>query len=325
MRKVGYCICCIVMCFSLIQCGSGTKGSHESAGAETPVFCPPPFDADSAYIHIRKQLQFGPRIPNSQAHELCGDYLENTLRRFGARVEVQRPLIKAWDGKWLKCRNIIGSYNVNQKERVLLLTHWDCRPWADNDPNQTNRHRPVDGANDGASGVGVLLEVARQLGMQNPQIGVDILLTDLEDYGRPESGDEESWCLGTQYWAKNAQEKGYKARFGILLDMVGAPNASFPLEGFSMQYAPDVVWKVWSVGQSLGYGQYFRNDRLGMITDDHVFVNRLAGIPTIDIIHFNEQGFGSYWHTSDDGMQNISVSTLRAVGETVLKVIREEK
>ncbi|MBP5307110.1 MAG: M28 family peptidase [Paludibacteraceae bacterium] len=315
----------ICMCLVVVQCGGRKDGMLGSVQTDGNVLQPPAFEADSAYAYVRKQVEFGPRVPNSQAHELCGDYLVAMLRGFGAEVQEQKTDIKAWDGRLLQCRNIMASYNVNQKDRVLLLAHWDSRPWADNDPDPDDRFHPVDGANDGASGVGVLLEIARQLGMHQPHIGIDILLTDLEDYGRTGGNDEDSWCLGTQYWAKNAVAQGYKARYGILLDMVGAPNAVFPHEGFSLQYASAVVQKVWSAGQILGYGQYFRNARLGMITDDHVVVNRMTGIPAIDIIHFDEQGFGSYWHTSDDGMQNVSVSTLRAVGETVLKVIREEQ
>ena len=291
----------------------------------------PEFVADSAYIYVKNQVDFGPRVPNTNAHEECAKYLVAELKRFGAQTFEQRVDLKAFDGTILKSVNIIGSYNPEAKTRVLLFSHWDSRPWSDHDPLLVNRTKPVLGANDGASGVGILLEMARLLNIQKPDIGVDIIFFDAEDYGAPESfqgNSGDSWCLGSQYWSKNPHIKGYTAKYGILLDMVGAPDATFYKEEISMHYAGHVVNKVWSVAEQSGFGQYFRDDKIGGITDDHLYVNKIIGIPSIDIIHYNKdsnQGFGHFWHTVNDNMDNIDKNTLFAVGSTLMKVVYSEK
>jgi hypothetical protein len=291
----------------------------------------PVFNGDSAYSYVKKQVDFGPRVPNTDAHKQCATYLINSLKGYGAEVFEQRMLLTAFNGDKLNAVNIIGAFNPKATNRVVLFAHWDSRPWADNDQNPANRMTPVMAANDGASGVGVLLEIARQMGLKAPAIGVDVIFFDAEDYGAPAdfAGEsEDSWCLGTQYWCQNPHVNGYKARFGILLDMVGAPNATFYKEYFSMNYASDVVEKVWSAASSLGFSNYFRNEETGPITDDHYYVNKLAGIPSIDIIHYRNEGqnsgFGHYWHTVNDGMENIDKNTLFAVGTTVMHVVYNE-
>ncbi len=291
----------------------------------------PEFVADSAYIYVKNQVDFGPRVPNTQAHDDCAKYLVSELKRFGAEIIEQRADLKAFDGTMLKSVNIIGSYNPEAKSRILLFAHWDSRPWSDHDPIVDNRTKPVLGANDGASGVGVLLEIARLLNTQKPNIGVDIIFFDAEDYGAPESfqgNTEDSWCLGSQYWSKNPHIKGYNAKYGILLDMVGAPDATFYKEEISMHYAAHVVNKVWAAAEQSGFGQYFRDEKIGGITDDHLYVNRITGIPCIDIIQYNKdsnQGFGHYWHTVNDNMDNIDKNTLNAVGSTLMKVVYSER
>lgn len=290
----------------------------------------PAFSADSAYTYIQKQVDFGPRIPNSAQHMACGNYLEQKLRDFGAEVTVQETELQAFDGTSLKAKNIIGSYNPDAQTRVLLFAHWDTRPWADHDADEKNHKTPILGANDGASGVGVLLEMARLFDKEKPAIGVDIIFFDAEDYGAPENEsnqNEDSWCLGTQYWAENKHVPGYHAKYGILLDMVGAQQAKFYREQISDYYAKYVVDKVWDKAAALGYSNYFINKPGGGITDDHVYVNQKAGIPAIDIIHYDPNsttGFGSYWHTVNDTMQNIDKNTLSAVGNTLLHVIYNE-
>lgn len=291
----------------------------------------PSFSSDSAYTYIQKQVDFGPRVPNTDAHQQCATYLSATLNKFGAVVTEQRADLKAFDGTVLKSVNIIGSFRPEAQTRILLFAHWDSRPWSDHDPNPENRNKPVLGANDGASGVGVLLEIARQIGLQSPNVGVDIIFFDSEDYGAPETyqgGALDSWCLGSQYWSKNPHVPGYKAKYGVLLDMVGAPGATFFKEQYSMAYAANVVEKVWSVAGELGFGQYFRGEQIGAITDDHYYVNKIAGIPSINIIQYNndaESGFGHYWHTVNDTMENIDKQTLFAVGSTLLHVIYNEE
>ncbi len=295
-----------------------------------PVTQVPAFSADSARKFVEQQVNFGPRVPNSKAHELCSAYLSATLKKFGATVTEQKATLTAFNGTKLNSVNIIGSFNTESKERILLFSHWDSRPWSDHDPDQSKRNQPVQGANDGASGVGVLLEIARQAGIQKPAIGIDIIFFDAEDYGATENttgNTEDSWCLGTQYWCKNPHTPGYTARFGILLDMVGAPGAKFYKEQISMQFAAHVVNKVWSTASRLEFGQYFIDDQGGGITDDHLYVNRMANIPSIDIIQYDPasgSGFGAYWHTTNDTMENIDKNTLFAVGTTLLNVIYSE-
>lgn len=289
------------------------------------------FNADSAYYFVDKQVGFGPRVPNSVAHTKCADWLEKTLKKYAPQVIVQPFTAKAYDGTKLNCKNIIASFNLKSTSRILLCAHWDSRPYADNDPDTAMHRTPIDGANDGASGVGVLLEIARQIKVIPANIGVDILLLDGEDYGAPQSSGAlgvDDWALGAQYWSRYPHVPSYSARFGILLDMVGAENAIFTMEGVSMDYAPDIVQKVWNIGNSIGYSSYFSMDRTDGITDDHVYINQLRQIPTIDIIQHDQStqsGFYKNWHTIKDNMKGISKPTLMAVGQTVLTAIRSEK
>lgn len=287
------------------------------------------FSADSAYRYIAEQVAFGPRIPDSKAHEDCGNYLVNKMKSFGAEVQEQKADIRAWDGKTLPMRNIIASFQPENAQRILLFAHWDCRPWSDMEETKNLQMKAVLGANDGASGVGVLMEVARQLGKaQTLPVGVDIIFFDLEDYGVPdwEKDVKDSWCLGSQYWAKHPHKAGYTANYGILLDMVGTRNACFMWEYISKRYAPDVVQKVWNKAQELGYGQFFIQADGGILTDDHLYINTLAGIPSIDIIDFDNDrgGFFEGWHTQHDDMSNIDKLTLQAVGNTLMHIIYSE-
>ncbi|MFN6943366.1 MAG: M28 family peptidase [Cytophagaceae bacterium] len=290
----------------------------------------PPYNADSAYKFIYNQVAFGPRVPNTAAHRKCGDYLIKTLKRLDCEVTVQEFEAEAFDGTKLQLRNIIGSINPDAQKRIILAAHWDTRPFADQDSE--NPDKPIDGANDGASGVGVLLEIARAIQEfgQNPGVGIDFILFDGEDYGQPDNGrayKPDTWCLGSQYWSKNKHKEGYTAYYGILLDMVGAADAKFAMEGTSMQYAPSVMKKVWDTGNRLGYSNHFIYKKVSPIIDDHHYVNTIARIPMIDIIEYNPQGdhyFGDYWHTHDDNMDIIDTATLKVVGHTVLDVIYRE-
>lgn len=290
----------------------------------------PTFNADSAYAFVQAQVDFGARVPATAAHAACADYLTATLERFGAQVEVQQGEMPLYSGEKKPLKNIIGRFNTDAKKRILLCSHWDSRPFADQDPNPANHHTPILGANDGASGVGVLLEVARQLSTNAPAVGIDIVFFDLEDWGAPEfyTGAERSdaWCLGSQFWAKEAKNAGYKADFGILLDMVGASGAQFYREQFSSHFARAVQDEVWNTAQSLGFGNTFVDAHGGAITDDHYYVNTMAGVPCIDIIQYNPYGttgFGDYWHTLADDMRHIDRRTLYMVGQTLLQLIMD--
>lgn len=290
----------------------------------------PTFQADSAYAFVAKQVSFGPRVPNTAAHRACGDYLIRKLKDLGAQVTVQEFESTAYDGKKLKLRNIVGSYNPQAGSRVLLAAHWDTRPFADKDPLDPTS--PSDGANDGASGVGVLLELARVLHTtpENPGVGVDIIFFDGEDYGdaegnaAPQPGYEQTWCLGSQYWAGHKHQAGYRANFGILLDMVGAKGARFAIEENSRQIAPQVVNMVWKTAHQLGYSDYFIYEANGAITDDHLFMTK-GGVPSIDIIDYDPSSpdgtFGKYHHRHSDNMDIIDKNTLKAVGQTLLQVV----
>ena len=283
----------------------------------------PKFDRDSAYAYVEAQVNFGPRVVNSDAHRQAQEWLVGKLESFGAEVTQQNFQVTAYDGLEIEGTNIIARYSPQLEDRILLAAHWDTRPWADSelevDPNAV-----VNGADDGASGVGVLLEIARQLGMSTPDIGVDIILLDAEDYGKSEEGGN-SYALGAQHYAKNILPP--KPRFGILLDMVGARDARFAVEGHSQRYAPEIVRKVWRLADGMGYGSYFVNERGGTITDDHFFLNTMGGIPTIDIINMPadaEGSFAKHWHTGDDNMDVIDVRTLRAAGQVVLATVFRE-
>lgn len=313
--------------FVLLSCAQPKAEQSENTKPKNV----PAFSADSAYSYTSAQVAFGPRVPNTDAHKKCALYLAAKLREFGAQVTEQSATLTAFNGDVLQSVNIIGSYNPEAESRVVLFAHWDSRPWCDNDPDPANRSKPVLGANDGASGVGVLLEMARQFGAGKPDIGVDIIFFDAEDYGAPQnhsSQSEEAWCLGTQYWAQSPHVPGYTARYGVLLDMVGAPGATFYKEGYSMYYANSVVDKIWTLAASLGFGSYFRTETIGPITDDHYYMNKIAGIPSVDIIHYrnegNDSGFGKYWHTVDDTMQNVDKNTLNAVGTTLMHLVYNE-
>lgn len=291
----------------------------------------PEFNSDSAFLYINNQVDFGPRVPNSPAHLECGDYLVSKLKGFGAEVIEQKAVLKTYNGVSLNARNIIGIYNPDIKKRILLFAHWDSRPFADQETDITKRNQPILGANDGASGVGVLLEIARQLNQNPVDVGVDIIFFDAEDWGQPSFDSNQIagdwWCLGSQYWAKNPHTPNYRASFGILLDMVGAPNATFYKEGYSVQYASNITEKIWQIAARLGYGNYFINKKGGYITDDHVPVNQMHRAPSVDIIHTSDEtshGFGDFWHTPKDDMTVISKSTLKVVGQTVMEVIYTE-
>lgn len=303
------------------SCGAGKSAgaaqSEESVSEKTV----PTFDADSAYAYVKRQVDFGPRVPNTEAHRRAGDWLVEKLKGFGAEVLEQKADLKAFDGTVLHSRNIFGSFNPEAERRILLLAHWDCRPWADEDPDEAKRSMPVDGANDGASGVGVILEIARQIHQaeEAPGYGVDVLFVDAEDWGT--DNVEDSWALGTNYFVNNPIKPGYKPAKAILLDMVGSKDATFYKEYFSEMAAPGLNSDIWGIASTLGYGELFPPQVESAVTDDHRPLIEV-GIPCIDIIDYRKgKGFDPVWHTTSDNMDNISAQTLKAVGTTVLNYI----
>ena len=327
--------------FLLTACPSEKPAETTSPPAATaPAAKAPAFNADSAYAYTAKQVAFGPRVPNKLAHIACGNYLVAKLKGFGLTVHEQPFKAVTFDGTPINGRNIIAQYQPQVARRVALFAHWDTRPYADAEKDKANQHKPIDGASDGASAVAVALEIARVLSLQPeklaPNIGVDIILVDAEDWGFDAGtqagqknlleGQGDGWCLGSQYWGKNKIPAGYKAEYGILFDMVGAKNGHFTREGTSRQNAPGVVDKIWNTAAQLGYSDFFLFKDTDPITDDHVYTNQ-AGIPTVDIYDhpaFGTEYFPAYHHTVADNMSIIDAKTMKAVGQTVLQVLYSE-
>ncbi len=305
------------------QTGANVSTKQEQPANNAPKIAIPSFEADSAYDFVGKQVAFGPRTPGSPAQKACAEWMLTKLKSYCDTVYKQTVNVVGGDGKSLPCINLIGAINPHAAKRILLLTHWDSRPWADQDTK--DKDKPILAADDAGSGVGVLLELARQLKAHKlpDDLGVDILLTDVEDYGRSQWG-ENSYCLGTQYWARHPHVANYKAQFGILLDMVGARGAQFPMEGFSSKYASDIQQQVWKAAADAGYSSMFPNVASVDITDDHVPVNEISGIKTVDIINLQpdmEHPFAPHWHTHGDVMNIIDKTTLKAVGQTLLQTL----
>jgi glutaminyl-peptide cyclotransferase len=289
--------------------------------SNVPKVTAPDFLADSAFAFVKKQVEFGPRVPNTPAHKKCGEWLVKEFKRYGFSVIEQKVSAPYYKGGTMNGVNIIAQYKPEISKRVCLAAHWDSRNEADKDTK--NQNKAIDGADDGASGVGVLLEIARIL-QQNPvDIGVDLICFDLEDNGN-DDGASETWCLGSQYWSKNLHRPGYSPYYAILLDLVGAQGAKFYKEGISREVAPELVDRVWDLANNLGYNQYFIPENRGGITDDHLFVIRNARIPMIDIISLPNDGnspFGAHHHTHSDNINVIDKNVLKAVGQTMTTLI----
>ena len=309
----------------------------------------PTLNADSAFAFTKAQCDFGPRDMNTDGHEKCAAWIVAKFKQYGCEVTKQQADLKGFDGTTLKSTNIIAHWNPKATTRIMICAHWDSRPWADNDPDSTNWRKPILAANDGASGVAVMLELARLLSQQpgssaqkvsaanhtlmdSRALGIDFVCFDAEDWGTPQwsdrTDDGSSWALGAQHWAAN-KPQDYAPRYGILVDMVGGQGAQFYQEGMSLQYAPDIVKKVWRAARQAGYGSFFPKSTGGMITDDHIPVNQVANIPCIDIIPYypdcEQSSFGPTWHTLADDMQHIDPATLKAVGQTLVQVIYTEE
>ena len=343
-QRVGWLAASALLTISFSAC----KQQKPTGTDETAPVVELKFQADSALAFCQAQCDFGPRTMNSEAHELCGQWIAAKFRSYGLQVTEQQATLRGYDGTPLRATNIIASYRPELKDRILLCAHWDSRPWADNDPDENNWRKPVMAANDGASGVAVMIEIARLLAHeshkthspQEPQeaqsplpFGLDLICFDAEDWGTPQWADDlggsDTWALGAQYWSAHPHREGYKARYGILLDMVGGIGAHFFRESYSRKYAQTVVDKVWKAAHVAGYGSFFPQQDGGMITDDHVPVNEVAGIPCIDIVPYypdcEQSSFGPTWHTLSDDMQHLDRNTLQAVGQTLVQTIWSEQ
>lgn len=321
----------LIVCILLQFCGE--KKPVETKPASTQSVPVPAFNADSAYAFVERQVAFGPRVPNTAAHAKAAEFLVAKLKSYGAIVTVQQFEAESFDGIKLQLKNIIASFHPDKPKRILLAAHWDTRPFADKDLNK--KDAPMDGANDGASGVGVVLEIARAIAKNSPpNVGIDIIFFDGEDWGEKDKEShqvpvpahlKEWWCLGSQYWASHKHKPNYSAYYGILFDMVGAKGSRFLRENVSLEFAPRIVEKVWNTAEKLGYSDFFVKQNVSGVVDDHLFVNQTAKIPMIDIIpNHPTDGFGAFHHTTNDNLSIIDKGTLAAVGTTALHVIYSE-
>lgn len=325
------------MVLVLLVCACGHNKPVQTDTTQPSSIEFPVFNADSAFAFVKAQTDFGPRVPNTEAHAQCARWLTGKLSEYADTVMVQDFRTRLYNNRVVDGQNIIAIFHPQATKRILLCAHWDSRPFADHDPDEANWSHPIDGANDGASGVGVLIELARCFRHQPlpEHLGVDIILFDLEDYGPPADQTEQyfddrrnHWALGSQFWAAQHHVRGYRAGFGILLDMVGGRQPNFMKEYYSQGYAAWLSNKVWHTAQDLGYGQYFVNELGDVISDDHLPLNEIAGIPTIDIIDLNPNSsnrcFPETWHTLNDNIDNIDKNTLKMVGEVLIRSVYQE-
>lgn len=285
----------------------------------------PAFDADSAYSYVEAQLGFGFRTPGSKGWQQCADYLVAQMQRWCDTVIVQHFNATLWDGSRMPGKNIISTINPDAPQRILLAAHWDSRLWADHDPDDSKTRQHVPGANDGASGVAALMEMARGMSAMRPSVGVDIIFFDVEDQGQPEwaeTYDDNTWCKGSQYWSQNRHVPYYTAVYGVLFDMIGTHEPRFTKEEVSRHYAPAITNKIWSVASELGHSGIFVDRNTDPILDDHLYVNQIAGIPMVDIVQNSPNGsFFTHWHTTTDDLQAVSAESLKTVATVTMKTI----
>lgn len=314
--------------FLIVQCTH--KGGAKPQQAEAPAIdynqvATPDFNADSAYRYAAEQLAFGFRHPGAKGHEQCARYLATMMGRWCDTVIVQPFTTTLWDGQTVEGKNIIASLNPERDRRILLAAHWDSRQWADHDLDTTKWRSPLPGANDGASGIAVLMEMARTMSAMRPDVGVDFVFFDVEDQGIPEWAnryEDNTWCKGSQHWAKNPHRMFYQADYGILYDMVGTAAPRFTKEEISMNFAQGLMGKLWSCAAFMGYGNIFVDELSGAILDDHLYVNQILRVPMIDIVQNSPNcSFYQHWHTVKDDLDAVDKETLKIVATVSLKVI----
>lgn len=313
----------------MVACGKSGGGQQARAAEQPAAETKSTFSGDSAYAFVAQQCAFGPRVTGSAASKQCAQWIVDKLRQYGAAdIQEQKAQLRATDGTQLDAVNISARFNPQATNRMLVMAHWDSRPWADQDPAMENRRKPIDGANDGASGVGVILELARQMALKQPKMGVDVLLVDAEDYGphadepRNEE-DSDGWALGAQYWVENPTFPLTDINYGVLLDMVGGQGATFAREYHSEYAAKPVNDRVWAAARKAGAGKRFIDGIGGAVVDDHIYLLK-AGVPVIDIIECANPETGTFpatWHTLEDTIENIDPATLQDVGNTLMHLI----
>ncbi len=296
-------------------CQSQTRGGGAGGGGAAGQL-----DGQRAFGYVQAQMAFGPRIPGTRGHEQAGDWLLARLRERADTVIVQEIAHRLRNGTTLHLRNFLARFRPPPvtAERVLYLAHWDTRPTSDQARTPADRRRPVPGANDGASGVAVLLGVADALKAKPPHVGADLLFVDGEDYG--DFADTSDVLIGARWFAAH-QPAGYPPLLAVLFDMVGDSGLRIAVEQNSLAGAPEVVERVWRAAEDLGYGNVFVRTPGPVLTDDHVALQR-AGIHAIDVVDFDYGPGNSWWHTPEDTIDKVSARSLKIVGDVALAVIR---
>ena len=285
------------------------------------------FNADSAMSYTRAQVAFGPRVPGTPGAEKAGDWIVTMMKQRADTVIEQRWRHRTLKGDSLPMRNILARFRPQATQRVLYITHWDTRPMADSDPVLGNRHTPILGANDGAAGVGLFVALGDALKKTPPNIGVDLLFVDGEDYGESFAAPYADVLIGSQYFVNHLPTPDYKPMYGVLWDMIADADLNIMQEARSVQSAPEVVTRVWQKAADLGYDKYFMPQVGQDMVDDHVpFIEK--GFHVIDVIDYdygprgpNGQSNPSYHHTLGDTMEHISAKSFQIVGDVALSLI----
>ena len=317
----------VLLAVVAVSCGREKKRTSDiRPPVDYAAVAIPNFSADTAFAFIEKQLSFGIRTPGSKGHEACAKYLRETMSRWCDTVISQPFSTVLWNGQTVKGENIIASLNPEKSDRILLCAHWDSRLWADHDPDSLNRRKPIMGANDGASGVATLMEMARVMSPKRPSVGIDFIFFDVEDQGTASWSESEyqdnTWCKGSQFWAQNPHRPYYSAIYGILLDMVATPQPRFTKEEISRHYAATILNKVWQVAATTAGGSVFVDQNTDAILDDHLYVNQIANIPTIDIVqNSTDCSFFKHWHTLGDNIEAVDAKSMKIVADVVMKTI----
>lgn len=323
MKRSSLLLCCIL--FLLAACNNKNQQPTSTTETDYTAVVIPNFCADSAYKYTDDQLSFGPRIPGRKGHDECAHFLARKMGRWCDTVIMQSFSATLWNGQTARGQNIIASFDPQKEHRVLLAAHWDSRMWADQDPDSSQHHNPILGANDGASGVATLMEMARIMSSQRPDVGIDFIFFDLEDQGAPywsENYEDNTWCKGSQYWAQHPHRPYYRANYGILFDMIGTEQPRFTKEEVSRNYAPGVTNKLWKAAAAIGHSNVFVDANTPPILDDHLYVNQIIGIPMVDIVQNSvDRSFFKHWHTLGDNLDAVNPQSLKIVADVTMKVI----
>ena len=284
----------------------------------------PRFDGDHAFSYLVAQCDFGPRNPGSDGYYACLDYLITELDQSANEIILQDfSYQERRYNKKYNLENIIARFNPDAEFQTVISAHWDTRPWADQEDLRQDRDQPIIGANDGASGVAILLELAKIMGENPPPIGVNLVFFDGEDLGVP--GENETYCQGSRFFAKNLPIP--RPNEAINLDMVGDKQLVLPIERYSLEYHPELVRHLWDRAKDMGLDAFIGRVDYA-IYDDHIPLNEIAGIPSIDLIDFKyPNSYANFWHTLNDIPENCSEESLGQVGALMVDYIynREEQ